>query len=98
MNQNLFSGKPSYHYRRRGSKPADAVIPPLHPLPSNARPLEDVKQEFLTKLQRQNASLLSSSLEEDDEELQVPDLSLMDPYMMGNISEIIHHSKIVFIF
>ena len=43
-----------------------------------------MKKEFLNKLQRQNASLLTSSVEEeDDEELGVPDLTILDPDMMG---------------
>ena len=43
-----------------------------------------MKKEFLNKLQRQNASLLTSSVEEDnDEALGVPDLTILDPDMMG---------------
>ena len=44
-----------------------------------------MKKEFLSKLQRQNASLLTSSVEEEDndEELGVPDLTILDPDMMG---------------
>ena len=44
--------------------------------------VEDIKKDFLSKLQRQNASLLSSSL---DEEL-VPDMTVLDPEMMSKIS------------
>ena len=44
-----------------------------------------MKKEFLSKLQRQNASLLTSSVEEEDndEALGVPDLTILDPDMMG---------------
>ena len=47
--------------------------------------MEDMKKEFLSKLQRQNASLLTSSVEEEDndEALGVPDLTILDPDMMG---------------
>ena len=47
--------------------------------------MEDMKKEFLSKLQRQNASLLTSSVEEEDndESLGVPDLTILDPDMMG---------------
>ena len=46
------------------------------------RPLEDMKKEFLSKLQRQNASLLasSSSLSED---FNIPDMTTLDPDLMG---------------
>ena len=85
LQQNPFSGKPTHHYRRRGSKPHEVIVPPPHPLPLSARPVEDMKKEFLNKLQRQNASLLNSSVEEDDEELQAPDLTILDPDMMGKV-------------
>ena len=43
-----------------------------------------MKKEFLSKLQRQNASLLTSSVEEEeDDESQIPDLTILDPAMMG---------------
>ena len=44
-----------------------------------------MKKEFLSKLQRQNASLLTSSVEEedDDDETQIPDLTILDPALMG---------------
>ena len=82
LQKNPFSGKPTHHYRRRGSKPQEVIV---HPLPHSARPVEDMKKEFLNKLQRQNASLLNSSVEEDEEELQVPDLTILDPDMMGKV-------------
>ena len=45
------------------------------------RKVDDIKKDFLTKLQRQNASILSSSLDED----LVPDLTVLDPEMMSEL-------------
>ena len=72
------SGKPTHHYRRRGSKSIEAAQS------TSTRPVQDMKKEFLSKLQRQNASLLTSSVEEEeDDESQIPDLTILDPTMMG---------------
>ena len=37
--------------------------------------VDDMKKDFLSKLQRQNASILSSSFDDD----LVPDISVLDP-------------------
>ena len=81
-NQRIFPVKPIQQHRRRGSKPVESTPPPSLP---SFRPMEDMKKEFLSKLQRQNASLLTSSVEEEDndEALGVPDLTILDPDMMG---------------
>ena len=44
-----------------------------------SKKVEDIKKDFLSKLQRQNASLLSSSLDDD----LVPDMTVLDPEMMS---------------
>ena len=47
----------------------------------SSKKVEDIKKDFLSKLQRQNASLLSSSLDDD----LVPDMTVLDPEMMSKI-------------
>ena len=41
--------------------------------------VDDMKKDFLSKLQRQNASILSSSFDDD----LVPDMTVLDPEMMS---------------
>ena len=64
--------------KRKTSIKGDSSLANNEPI----RPLEDMKKEFLSKLQRQNASLLasSSSLSED---FNIPDMTTLDPDLMG---------------
>ena len=44
--------------------------------------VDDMKKDFLSKLQRQNASILSSSFDDD----LVHDMTVLDPEMMSKYS------------
>ena len=56
--------------------------------------LEDMKKEFLSKLERQNASILSSLDDEDD--FHVPDMAILDPELMAmeKLDLLVHVQKI----
>ena len=57
-----------------------------------SKKVEDIKKDFLSKLQRQNASLLSSSLDDD----LVPDMTVLDPEMMSKIYNEFLEQKLIF--
>ena len=57
-----------------------------------SKKVEDIKKDFLSKLQRQNASLLSSSLDDD----LVPDMTVLDPEMMSKIYYEFFDQKLIF--
>ncbi len=69
--------------QRRGSKQLSIESQGPASLQSQSRPIEEMKKEFLAKLQRQNASTLLSSSLEEDEANQVPDLTILDPELMA---------------